>query len=114
MYDKKNLTTQEAKTMQTRLKELRVSKGFTQEQMASVLVKRVADYFGVDVNYVVGGENSSRELSEYFRRKIRSCKRLTQQEHLDVSDLSTMDKIMIIEFCEYLRTRREFAEGRGE
>lgn len=126
MFGKRLLTEKQEKLLGIRLKELRNSINFTQEQMAKALyvsrscisnyesghremnmemVKKYADYFQVDVNYVLGIENENREINEYLYRKMQNSKHVTPEGYLDISDLSSLDKLQIIDFCEYLRLR---------
>ena len=126
MLFKNRLTEKEIIALTTRLKELRQSKNFTQQQMAKIffisrsawsnyetgkripnpeLIKRIALEFETDVNYVMGFENTDRTLSEYLHRKMKMSKCLTPEGYLDISDLSTIEKLEIIDFYEYLRAR---------
>ncbi|MBR6647501.1 MAG: helix-turn-helix transcriptional regulator [Clostridia bacterium] len=126
MFGKRLLTEKQEKLLGLRLKELRNSINFTQEQMAKALyvsrscisnyesgqrtlsmemVKKYSDYFQVDVNYVLGTENENREMNEYLYRKMQNSKHITPEGYLDISDLSSLDKLQIIDFCEYLRLR---------
>ena len=126
MLFKNRLTEREIIALTTRLKELRQSKNFTQQQMAKIffisrsawsnyetgkripnpeLIKRIALEFETDVNYVMGFENTDRTLSEYLHRKMKMSKCLTPEGYLDISDLSTIEKLEIIDFYEYLRAR---------
>ncbi len=126
MLFKNRLTEREIIALTTRLKELRQSKDYTQQQMADLfhvtrsawsnyetgkrtpnpeLIKMIALEFEIDVNYVMGFENTDRTLSEYLNRKIKMSKCLTPEGYLDISDLSTIEKLEIIDFYEYLRAR---------
>ncbi len=126
MFGKRLLTEKQENLLKLRLKELRNSINFTQEQMAKALyvsrscisnyesgqramsmemVKKYADYFNVDANYVLGIENENHEINEYLYRKMQNSKHITPEGYLDISDLSTLDKIQIIDFCEFLRIR---------
>ena len=135
MYAKKFLTKKEEDSLKNRLRELRLSKNFNQQQMANELfisrscwanyesghripnaemLKTIADYFEVDVNYVMGMENSNRELSELLHRKMHISSYFTKEGHLDISDLSTISKIMLIDFYNYLKIQDERRKKTGK
>lgn len=127
MYSKKYFYSHQNPTLPSLLKELRTSKGLTQEEVAKTLyisracwgnyetghrtpsmeiLKRIADFFEVDVNYLLGIESTNREISEFLYRKMQTSKSVTKDGFLDISDLPAIDKIEIIDFCEYLKARR--------
>ena len=106
-----------------RLRKLRLAHKLTQQEMANIffttrssianyeagtrqpnydLLLRIADYFQIGVHYLLGdSENpAQRDLS---RKLISSAKLLTKDAKLDISSLSALHKIMVIEFINYLR-----------
>lgn len=122
------LTKNEEVSLTTRLRELRLSKNFNQEEMAdkffitrscwanyenghrvpsAEMLKMIANYFEVDINYVMGMENTNRDVSEFLHRKIQTASYFTKEGHLDISDLSTISKIMLIDFYNYLKVQDE-------
>ena len=116
-------TKKEESLIKIRLKELRQSLGLNQRQMAEELtmsrscwsnyengyrmpsvdtLKRVANYCGVDVNYIIGVESVNQDIGEflYYQRKFE--KYLTKEGHLDLSKLTVMSRIMLMNFYKFL------------
>lgn len=128
MLFKTRPTEREIIAFTTRLKELRQSKNYTQQQIAELfhvtrsawsnyetgkripnpeLIKMIALEFETDINYVMGIENTDGTVAEYLKHKTKMSKCLTPEGYLDISDLSTIEKLEIIDFYEYLRARTQ-------
>lgn len=122
----------------TILKGLRLSKGLTQIQLGNKVnvsrssisnyetgiramdnqkLKLFADFFGVDVNYLLG-ENTTLEISQFLHSKIRTSKYIVKEHYLDISLLTSISQTVLLHFFETLliqdfRRKRELQEKQG-
>jgi len=110
-----------------RLRKLRNAHKLTQEEMSArffltrscianyergvrrpslELLQHIADYFQVDVNYLLGKTDEITPLN-ISSELILTARFLTKDEKLDISFLSALHKIMAIEYINYLRIREQ-------
>ena len=110
-----------------RLRKLRLAHKLTQEEMAKLFfitrssianyergirqpsyefLQLVADYFQIDIHYLLG--NADIPAQQDLTNKILSSTRfLTKDGNLNINSLSSLRKIMAIEFVNFLRMSEE-------
>lgn len=116
------------KTFQTKLRELRIASGRTQEEVASELfftrtalsnyesgkrypsldvLLRLAAYYNVEIDYLLRSDESPRFVDEATRRKVINFKYLIKNRYLDLVALSDVDKLELIDYYNYLKSREK-------
>ncbi|MBR6729615.1 MAG: helix-turn-helix transcriptional regulator [Clostridia bacterium] len=121
---------------QTRIRELRRTGKWTQKQMADKFcfsrtcwanyelgnrcptmetVEKIADFFGVDIDYLMGHENSHYDTEEFMEKKMKVSQYINKDGCLNLSNLTSMDRIVLIDHYKYLvkkeETEQRFLEG---
>ena len=107
------------KNFSQKLRVLRKAMGLTQDEAAGIffvsrscwsnyetgdrypnadLIKNIAEFFGVTVKYLKDEEKLPKEIVDFSRHKSSSFKRLTKQGCLDISELSTVNKVALMNF----------------
>ena len=114
------------KTLQARLKELRISSGRTQEEIANELfcsrtslsnyesgrripsievLSQLAEYFNVDIGYLLTGKPRTRSADNVTPQSLTDFKYLIKERYLDLSGLSDKDKAELLNYYRYLKFR---------
>ena len=110
-----------------RLRKLRIAHKLTQEKMANTffitrssianyergtrqpsfdLLQHIADYFKIDILYLLGSSENSAEC-DLSKDIVSAARFLTKDAMLDISSLSALHKIMAIEYVNFLRMTEE-------
>ena len=110
-----------------RLRKLRLAHKLTQEEMAKLffitrssianyergirqpsyeLLQLIADYFQIDIHYLLGNADISAQ-QDLTNKILSSTRFLTKDGNLNINSLSSIRKIMAIEFVNFLRMSEE-------
>ena len=65
-------------------------------------LQQIASFFDVSVSYLIGDSNVDEESEEINDNKVTLSKHIFRKKYLDISELSTINKIILIEYFKFL------------
>ncbi|MBP3337054.1 MAG: helix-turn-helix transcriptional regulator [Clostridia bacterium] len=74
-------------------------------QLSIETIRKIADYFNVDINYLLDDADSDHDIEEFVQRRAEIEKNLSKDGQLSLSELTVTNKISLMDYYMFLKKK---------